>query len=388
MNGINVIHMSKPDANIPDSPAHPGDEERSISQVLPFVDSAELDLIRSSIDERWLTEGPHSKNFLEEITAFTGSKYAVLAPTGTLGLFLGLLALDLPRGSEIIIPSFTFFASASSAVFAGLTPVFVDVNRETYNLDVELVEKAITPETRAIMPVHIYGQACEIDAVMDIARKHDLMVIEDAAQGFGVSYNGRHTGTFGDVAMISFFADKTITTGEGAVVLTQREDIYQRLRMLRNQGRPHSGTFIHHELGMNFRLTDLQCAVGLAQLKKFEEIRDRRLQDYQSYEQLLAEVGDLQPMKVTEKSTFIPFRYFITTSHKERLMEYLERRGIQNRSFFYPMHMQPPLEPYRRGLLPISEALYQTGLCLPLHYYLSGGDIEYITNSIKDFFNG
>ncbi len=380
--------MIKRDTNRPNSPAHPGDEERNISQVQPFIDLAELELIRSSINERWLTEGPHSKDFLEKITAFTGSKYAVLAPTGTLGLFLGLLALDLPRGSEIVIPSFTFFASASAAVFAGLTPVFVDVDRETYNLDVELVEQAITPKTRAIMPVHIYGQACEIDAVMDIARKHSLMVIEDAAQGFGVSYNGKHTGTFGDVAMISFFADKTITTGEGAVVLTQQEDIYQRLRLLRNQGRPNSGTFIHPALGMNFRMTDLQCAVGLAQMKKFEKIRDKRLHDYQIYENLLKGVGDLQPMKVAEKSTFIPFRYFLTTSHKEQLLEHLEGRGIQGRSFFYPMHLQPPLKPYRRGVQPVSEALYQTGLCLPLHYYLSSGDIEYITNNIKAYFNG
>lgn len=365
-----------------------GGERRIIKQVMPFVDGMELDLIKKSIDEKWLTEGPHAKQFLEEIISFTKSEYAVLAPNGTLGLFLALLSLDLPRDSEIIIPSFTFFASASAAIYAGLKPVFIDVDPLTYNIDVNLLEQVLTPKSRAIMPVHIYGQACAIDEVMKFARTNNLLVIEDAAQGFGVFYKKKHTGTFGDVSMISFFADKTVTMGEGAIVLTQDKARFERLKLLRNQGRSNSGSFVHPELGMNFRLTDLQCAVGLAQLTKFEQIRNKRLKDYQLYAQLLDGIGDLRPMKVLEFSTFVPFRYFITTSHKEQLMEHLEQRGIQIRSFFLPMQLQPPLEVYNRDPLPISKRLFETGLCLPLHYSLTEDDIAYIVESIKEFFNG
>lgn len=358
-----------------------------ITQVMPYIDESELDFIDKSIRNKWLTEGPNAKLFLESIKDYTGSKYAVLAPNGTLGLFLALLSLDLPRGSEIIIPSFTFFASASSAVFAGLTPVFVDVEEDTYNIDVDEIDKCITDKTRAIMPVHIYGHSCKIDKVMKLAEKYRLKVIEDAAQGFGVFFNNKHVGTFGDVSMISFFADKTITTGEGAVVLTKDEKLYDKLVLLRNQGRPHSGTFIHPSLGMNFRMTDIQCAIGVAQYKKFPQILKKRLEDFESYREGLEGVGDLKFIKVQEGSTFVPFRFFISTNYKKELLDFLEKNGVQTRSFFYPMHLQPALEIFSNNIkLPVSEELYEAGVCLPLHFYMSKDDILFVIEKIKNFF--
>jgi perosamine synthetase len=362
--------------------------QNKIIQVMPNIDSNELKHIIESIDNKWLTEGPKSQQFLDHIKEFTGSKFAVLAPNGTLGLFLGLLALDLPKGSEILIPNFTFFASASSAIFAGLKPVFVDVDADTFNMDASKIESLITDNTSAIMPVHIYGHSANMRKIMTIANKHNLKVIEDAAQAYGVSYEGQHCGTFGDVSMISFFADKTITMGEGAVVLTQNKDLYEKLLLLRNQGRPNSGTFIHPSLGMNFRVTDMQSGVGLAQSSKFTQVLKGKLEKYNLYRELLENVGDLEFLKVENNSTFVPFRFFLKTKFKDELSIYLEEANIQTRSFFYPMHKQPPLMEFisEGQEFPISEKLYENGMCLPLHSYLKDSDIRYIAKNIKQFF--
>lgn len=360
--------------------------EYGIQQVLPWLDRDEIDRVAGTIEAKWLTEGPCCREFLERLKGITGSGYAVFAPNGTLGLFLALLALDLPRGSEIIIPSFTFYASASSAVFAGLRPVFADVDPDTYNLDPDGIERLITPRTKAIMPVHVYGHACDMDRVMAIARAHDLRVVEDAAQAFGVRFRGTHAGTFGDVGVISFFADKTITTGEGAVVLTQDEGLHKRLLLLRNQGRPNSGTFLHPALGMNFRITDMQAAVGLSQLGKFEEIRRRKAENHERYRSRLGDAGDLRFMKVQPGSDFVPFRFCVRTEAKDRLQAALEAAGVQTRSFFYPMHLQPMLREYAAGPLPVAERLYETGTCLPIHPFLTEGDIDRIAETIRGVF--
>jgi len=359
-----------------------------ITQVLPSVGKTELEYLSKSIKEKWLTEGPMCQDFLNHILEFTGSKYAVLAPNGTLGLFLGLLALDLPADSEIIIPDFTFFASSSSAIFAGLTPVFVDVDNETFNIDPDKIEQAITNKTKAIMPVHIYGQSANMERIMNIAEQYNLKVIEDAAQAYGVFYKDRHCGTFGDVSVISFFADKTITMGEGAVLLTQNEAIYNKLKLLRNQGRENSGTFIHSSVGMNFRLTDLQCGVGLAQARKFPQILQKKSEYYEIYYQLLKGVGDLTFLKLEKQSSFVPFRFFIRTNYKEALISFLDNSGIDVREFFFPMSEQPPLKKYNISPdnIIVSKKLYETGLCLPIHDSLTKENIKYICDRVKEFF--
>lgn len=307
----------------------------------------------------------------------------MLAPNGTLGLFLSLLALDLPRGSEILIPSFTFYGCASAAVYAGLTPVFVDADPETFNLDVDSLEPLVSANTRAIMPVHTYGHAAPMDQIMDLAHRHGLVVLEDAAQGYGVSYRDRHVGTWGDVGMISFFADKTVTTGEGGVVLTQRDDLYERLRLVRNQGRLESGTFIHPSLGMNFRMTDLQCAVGLAQLRKASAIIERKRANQDLYRSQLEDTPGLRLLRVQSGSSFVPFRFIVASERRDALVAALERAGVQTRSVFYPLHRQPCLTEYVDRPLPVAERLYEEGICLPVHYGLTDGDIDYISGIIR-----
>ena len=226
-----------------------------------------------------------------------------MAPNGTLGLFLALLALDLPCDSEILIPSFTFYASATAAIFAGLRPVFVDADRATFNLDIGSLEHLVTDRTRAIMPVHVYGHSAPMDEIVDFATRHRLVVLEDAAQAYGVHYRGRHAGTWGDAGVISFFADKTITTGEGGVVLTNDTQLYERLRLLRNQGRLTSGTFVHDSLGMNFRVTDLQSAVGNAQLRKLPGLIASKRANHDRYAANLADVPGLRWLQVQPDPT-------------------------------------------------------------------------------------
>src|SRR3989339_349716 len=360
-----------------------------IPQLEPWVGKEELENLKKVIEGKWLTEGPFSAEFLKLVQEFTGAKYAVLANNGTLALYLGLLALGIKEGDEVIVSDFSFNASASTIVFAGAKPVFADVERGILNINPGLIEKAITDKTRAIMPVHVYGQSADMDPILKIAKKHNLKIIEDAAQGYGVFYKGKHTGTIGDVGMISFFADKTVTTGEGAVILTNDEKRYEKLRYLRNQGRLHSGTFIHPELGMNFRMTDLQCAVGVAQLKKFEEIKKIKSRNLDLYKILLKDDSEIEFIEEkTSYSNIVPFRANIRVRKDlEGLLNFLEDNGIQTRRFFYPLHRQPCFGKwkYEDVLFPESNRAYDEGLSLPVYCSLTHAQIEYICKKIREF---
>ena len=361
-------------------------ERKTIPQVDLFLDHEELDRLAPSVLNRWLTEGPNTLALAQCLQTLAGTRHVTFAPNGTLGLYLALLALDLPRGSEILMPSFTFYGSAMSAVFAGLQPVFVDSRRDTYNLDIDDLERQVTPRTRAIMPVHVYGQACDIEGVMAVARRHGLKVVEDAAQAFGVHFGGRHAGTFGDIGVFSFFSDKVVTMGEGAALFTQDDTLYQRLRLLRNQGRPNAGTFIHPELGMNFRITDLHAAIGLSQIAKFDRIRARRCELWRLYRNALDGVGDIRFMDVNVRSELVPFRAPFTTAQKPALERHMRANGIETRGFFHPMHLQPKLRSEPPACLPVAEELAATGLCLPVHHHISDEDVGFVCGTIGDFF--
>jgi perosamine synthetase len=237
------------------------------------------------------------------------------------------------------------------------------------------------------MPVHVYGQSPALDRVSAFAARHHLAVVEDAAQAIGVSYLGRHAGTWGDAGVISFFADKTITTGEGGVVLTNNAATYEKLRLLRNQGRLNSGTFIHESLGMNFRVTDLQCAIGRAQLRKLPAIVTKRRDNHARYATNLAGTEGIRWLQVQPGSTHVPFRFAMLSERRAEVVAALEEAGIQTRGFFYPLHLQPALRIYASGALPVAEELYRTGICLPVHHGVSASDIDEITEIIRDAHN-
>lgn len=359
--------------------------ERKINQVYPLFKRSEKLFLNKTIDNAWVTEGPYTKKFLDQLKSLTNAKYVLPVNNGTLGLFLSLLALDLPKGSEIIIPSFTFFGSVSAAHYAGLKPVFADVSLTDYMLTLENIKSLITEKTKAIMPVHVYGQSVDMDPIIKFANDNNLLVIEDAAQSIGVRYKGRHCGTMGDIGVISFFADKTLTTGEGGVVMTNNEEIFKKAQLIRNQGRPNSGTFIHSAFGMNFRITDMQAALGVAQLERLDEIIYSKLSKYQIYNEKLSGLKNIDLIELKSYSNFVPFRFFIRTKNSIELENTLNLKGVQTRRFFYPMHLQPSIiaEYGDQPRCLNSEELNKTGLCLPIHAGISKKDIVYITDIIK-----
>lgn len=360
---------------------------RKITQVNPYINECELSLIENTINDRWLTEGQYTQKLLDEFIALTNAKFALPVPNGTLGLYIGLLSLNLPKGSEVLVPSFTFFGSVSSIHFAGLIPRFVDVDLTDYMASADSFRSAITPNTSAIMPIHIYGASADMDPILDLATEKGLKVIEDAAQAVGVFYKDKHCGTFGDVGVFSFFADKTITMGEGGIIITDDEVLYNRLKLIRNQGRPNSGTFIHPEFGMNFRITDLQAAIGVAQLEKLEKVKQYKTSLFQMYSDRLLNTDYIKVMQPKEYSNYVPFRYAFTSPIKEEIQLALSTNEIQTRDFFYPMHLQPAVQALypsiNKASFPNSETLNEQGLCLPMHLGITESDVTFICDVIN-----
>jgi perosamine synthetase len=357
-----------------------------VAQVDLAIDTDEEKNVAQCIDARWLTEGPKCKEFQARLQQLIGARHVFFAPNGTLALFLASLALEPQPGDEMVIPTFTFYGSAAAAVYAGFRPVFVDADPHTFCVTPEAFEAAIGPRTRAIMPVHIYGQCSDMDGIMAVARAKGVKVIEDAAQALSVRLNGKHAGTFGDIGTFSLYSDKVISTGEGGIVVTNSDEIADRLRLIRNQGRPSSGTFVHPSLGMNFRITDLQAAIGLAQLQKLPGIVKDRTKKWKLYTEKLAGVGDLEFMRVLKGSDIIPFRFPILTEDRDGLMRSLESAGIQTRGFFYPMHLQPKLKAEPSQSMPVAESLSARGICLPVHVHVTDSQIAEIAGVIRKHF--
>jgi perosamine synthetase len=370
-----------------------------ISQVKPLLGEEEAEAAAQAVRENWITEGPKSAEFSRRLNDLIGVEFGVFAPNGTLALALGLMALGIKHGDEVLIPDTTFVGSATAAVMVGAVPVFVDVDPDTFQLDVESAEKFVTARTRAIMPVHLYGTACNMAEVRRFAERHDLQIIEDAAQGIGVTHGGKHVGSQGDVGCFSFFADKTITTGEGGYVVCRDASTFDRLRALRNQGRIDRGSFIHPEIGYNFRTTDIQSAIGLVQLGKLPSIIERKTEIFGWYLDLLQSVPQVRILGASEGGSHVPFRCVLIADRAQDLTRHLEASGVQTRGFFYPLHRQPcfyPGKAWYQGLehppslddahFPRANHGYDHGVCLPIYPGLLQAEVAYIANQIIDFY--
>jgi len=364
-----------------------------VNQFQPYLGKEEYESIKECFDANWITEGPKAKEFSDKLCKLIGCKYGVFAPNGTLSIYLGLKALGIGPGDEVIVPDFTFIASANAVEMVGATPVFVDINKDTLHIDLDKCSNLVNKNTKAIMPVHIYGTAVNMDSLMKFAHSHKLKVIEDAAQAIGVTWNGKHCGSFGDVSSFSFFADKTITTGEGGFVCTNDKEIYENLLYLRNQGRLNRGSFIHPEIGYNFRMTDIQCAIGLTQLNKLDDIIEKKQIILETYKTLLKDVSGIEIMEPEKLSNHVPFRVAIKFDRKiAGIMKYLAGNNIETRTFFYPIHKQPC---YKNcdcisdncNDFPNSKYVYDHGLCMPSYPELKKEQIEYVCKHIRKVLN-
>ena len=367
-----------------------------IPQVSPWLGPDERDAAAATVDDNWITEGPRSAEFVARLLELTGSPYGVLAPNGTLALFLALLALEVGVGDEVIVPDITFMGSATAVALTGATPVFAEVNDRNFQLDLDDCRRVLTPKTRAVMPVHLFGMCTDMHAVMAFAREHGLFVVEDAAQAVGVRYKGQHAGTFGDIGCFSFFADKTITTGEGGFVVCNDEALYEKLRLIRNQGRLDRGSFIHPAVGYNFRMTDLQSAVGLVQLAKLPEIETRKRRILGWYHEELDDEPAVRFLEVEDGSDHTPFRAVVFGDRAHELMAHLAAQEIQPRTFFYPLHQQPCFQYLSRehgGAYDLGDEHYkksiegyQTAVVLPIFPTLAREQVARIGATIRDFY--
>ncbi len=355
-----------------------------IPQFRSFVDEKDYNAIRKVFQNKYIAEGPLGKQFEKELLKIIGSKYGVLAPNGTLAIYLALKACGIKEGDEVIVQNITFIASANAIEMVGATPIFVDIISEN-DASIDLSKVKVTKKTKGIMICHLFGTACSnVEQVKDFCDKNNLMLFEDAAQTIGIkNEHNIHCGTFGKIGTFSFYADKTITTGEGGFIVTDDEEVYNKMRFLRNQGRKNSGTFIHPEIGYNFRLTDIQSALGLSQLSKLNRIIKAKQDIYKLYRKYLA--NHVNFLTINPSFTYIPFRVVVFVEDAEKTIMLMERDQIEGRSVFFPLNQQPCFKTFKSskiGSYKNSLKFFKTGICLPTWIGLKENQIKYISQSL------
>ncbi len=348
----------------------------------------ELFAVLETIEDNWITEGKKTESLQAALAEFTGARHVIMVPNGTLAIFAALKVLGIGPGDEVLVPDFTFFGTASAVILTGAKPVLVDVDEYDFNISVASAEASITERTRAILPVHMYGQSCDMHAVMTLAKRHDLFVVEDAAQGMGVTFGNRHVGTIGDIGCVSFFADKTLTTGEGGALLVNDDELARECIYFKNQGRLHRGSFVHERVGYNFRITDLQAAIGLAQFDRLEVTIAKKLALRDTYYERLSDCPGVRFARDNGFGDVVPFRVNILVDDPEALASHLKQQDIATRRFFYPLHLQPCLTSENCVVRhkPISSIrLFQQGLMLPSGLDLAQEQLDYVCSTIEAF---
>lgn len=363
-----------------------------IIQIQPWIDSAELDELKRVIDSTFVTEADLTKEFEEMTRIMTGAKHAIAFTNGTVALFCALKSLGIGIGDEVIVPDLTFIASANSIIMAGAKPVFCDIREDTFCIDTENARKKITSNTKAIMPVHLYGQSADMEKVLALAAEYDLKIIEDAAQGVGVQFGGKFVGTIGDIGILSYYGNKTITTGEGGVILTNDDELAKVCYRLKNHGREVKGTFIHDYIGYNFSFTEMQAAIGISQMKKLHRIIERKRIIHDRYVKELAHIQGIISVFVDPRvKPVFWFTSFLVEDIKE-LTTFLKSNNIQTRRFFYPLHLQPCYKDPSLGINTCADGFenatkaYKMGLSLPSSYVLTDEEQTFVIKKIKEYY--
>ena len=351
----------------------------------PFLGEEEKNNVVEAVESGWVSsKGKFINEFEEKFASYCQMPRGIATSNGTAALHLALKALDVKEGDEVILPSLTFIATANSVLYCNAKPVFVDSHPDYWCIDPEKIEEAITPKTKAIIPVHLYGHPCDMDPIMSIAKKHGISVIEDCAQAHGAIYKGRIVGSIGDINCFSFFGNKLITTGEGGMCLTRNTELADRMRSLRNHGRAGTSEYKHEMLGYNYRMTNMQAALGVAQTEKIGKILRAKKEIEKWYNDILTGTVTLPPqMEWAEPICWI---YTILTDKKEEMTRILEKNDIETRSFFLPIHQQPF---YKNNIsLPVAETLFQKGLSLPSFVRLKKEQVEAISRLMKTVSTG
>lgn len=360
----------------------------------PLLNGNEKRYLDECIDTGWISsEGPFIKQFEEQFAARMGRKHGIAVCNGSVALDAAVAALGIGRGDEVILPTFTIISCAAAIVRAGATPVVVDSDPVTWNMDVSQIEAKITPQTKAIMLVHIYGLPVDMRPLLELAKKYGLAIIEDAAEMHGQTYRGQSCGSFGELSTFSFYPNKHVTTGEGGMILTDDARLAERCRSLRNLCFQPQQRFLHDELGWNFRMTNLQAALGVAQLERLDEFIARKRRMGRRYTELLAGTLGVQlPLAQTDYADNIYWVYGVVLDEAvpfdaKEAMRRLGEQKIGTRPFFWPMHEQPVFR--KMGLFddvscPVAERLARRGFYLPSGLALTDDQIERVAAEVKE----
>lgn len=350
----------------------------------PNIGELEKEYVMRALDSGYVSSvGPLVAEFEERFATYVGVRCAVATVNGTCALHLALRLLGIGPGDEVIVPALTFIATANPVIYVGATPVVVDVDPLTWNIDPEEVEKAITEQTRAIIPVHLYGNPADMQRLMEIARKYRLYVIEDATEALGATYNGQHVGTLGHIGVFSFNGNKVITTGGGGMLVTNDEDLAARARLLVNQGRSAGIVeYEHQEIGYNYRLTNLQAALGLAQLERLPDFLGVKRRNAALYRELLQDVSGVTWQRELAEATSNWWLFSVLIDpekfgeDRHSVTGRLREAGIQVRPLFLPLTQQPPYKKFKFKDCPVAETLHARGLNLPSASFLTEKEVQ------------
>lgn len=359
----------------------------------PSLGEKELLYTSECVLTGWISSaGKFVTRFEEVFTDFCGTRYAIATSNGTAALHLALLALDIGPGDEVIVPTLTFIATANAVTYTGARPVFVDSESETWNIDPDLIEEAITPRTKAIIPVHLYGHPANMDPILEIATRYGLAVVEDAAEAHGARYKGRCVGGIGDIGVFSFYGNKIVTTGEGGMVVTNQASLAEKMRTLRNHGTSPMRRYWHPVVGYNYRLTNLQAAVGVAQMEKVDAILSAKQRVAQTYNEGLREVPGIRLPPDAPWAHNVYWLYSVLVDAgvfghtRDDLAARLKEQDIETRPLFPPVHTQPIYNTGQR--LPVAEHLAANGLSLPSAVGLRSEDIARVAEAVVNLHVG
>jgi perosamine synthetase len=367
----------------------------------PDITEKEIEAVCAVLRTPNLSLGPKVPEFEAAFAEYIGRKRAVAVNSGTSGLFLCISALGIGPGDEVITTPFTFIASATTIMMAGAKPVFVDIDPATLNIDPAKIKSAITKKTKAIMPVEVFGSPADFDKICQIAKKHNLTILEDSCEALGSELNGKKAGTFGKMSVFAFYPNKQITTGEGGMILTDDDCLADMCVSLRNQGRGKSGGWLSHErLGYNYRLSDINCALGIVQLSRLDEIKAKRRQVAKWYHEMLSD-DDRLIVPAEPAGCKVSWFVFVvrlacteqgrsadrfTLKQRDEILDAMKAKGIQVSNYFSPVHLQPFMAEqfgYKEGDFPVTESVAERTIALPFYNNLTKDDIATVCKTLK-----
>lgn len=361
--------------------------EIKVSIASPIIEDEEINAVVEVMKSGMIAQGPRVIEFEEKFAEYVGAKYGIATNSGTSALHTALLAAGIGEGDEVITTPFTFAATGNSILYTGARPVFVDVDEDTFTIDPAKIEDAITDKTKAIMPVQLYGQSADMDPIMKIAKEHDLVVIEDAAQAHGAEYKGKKVGCLGDMACFSFYPTKNMTTSEGGMITTNSEEFAENARIYRAHGSP---TKYHHDvLGYNFRMTDIAAAIGLEQLKKIDSFNEKRIENANYLNEGLRDCDLIETPVVSDGYKHVYHQYTIKVcdGKRDEFSDYLLENGIGN-GIYYPIPLYNQVLYTNMGYnqtLPVTDKIVEEVLSIPVHAALTKEDLDLIIKVINEF---